>query len=141
MVEINWTVWIQIANFLILIFVLNIIVYKPIRKILLERKSKVEGLVDGIDSANRQAEEKDQAFSAGLREARAKGQKEKEAMLQAAAEEERAIIGKIMEKARAELDAVKAQVAKDVDGVKVALEKDLDAFAGAITQKILGRAA
>ena len=141
MVEINWTVWIQIINFLILIFALNAILYKPIRKILLERKTKVEGLTHGIDSANQKAEEKDLAFSVGLREARAKGQKEKEAMIQAAAEEEREIIGKIMEKARTELDTVKSQVAKDVDAVKAALEKDLDAFADAISQKILGRAA
>jgi F-type H+-transporting ATPase subunit b len=141
MVDINWTVAIQIVNFLILIFALNIILYKPIRRILLERKTKVEGLSKGIDAAGQQAEEKDQAFNDGLKEARAKGQRAKEAMVQAAAEEERKIVGKILDKARDELVAVQSQVAKDVDAVKAALEKDVDVFADAITQKILGRAA
>ena len=141
MVEINWTVFPQIINFVFLIIVLNIVLYKPIRKILLERKTKMEGLSKGIDSASRQAEEKDKAFSIGIREARAKGQKEKEAMLQAAGEEEKEIIGRIMDQAREDLAAVKLQVAKDVDAVKAALEKDVDTFANAITQKILGRAA
>ena len=141
MVEINWTVFPQIINFIFLIIALNIILYKPIRKILLERKTKMEGLSKGIDSASRQAEEKDKAFSIGIREARAKGQKEKEAMLQAAGEEEKEIIGRIMDQAREDLAAVKLQVAKDVDAVKAALEKDVDTFANAITQKILGRTA
>jgi len=141
MVDINWTVVPQIINFLFLIIALNIVLYKPIRKILLERKTKLEGLSKGIESANRQAEEKDQAFNIGIREARAKGQKEKEAMMQAAGNEEKEIIGKIMDQARADLAEVKSQVAKDVGAVKAALEKEVDTFADAITQKILGRAA
>jgi F-type H+-transporting ATPase subunit b len=141
MVNINWTVIPQIVNFLVLIFVLNIVLYKPIRKILKERKTKVDGLTQGIETANRQAEEKDQAFSQGIRDARTQGQKEKEAMIQAAASEEREIVGRIMDQARADLEAVKSKIAKDVDAVKAALERDVDAFADAITQKILGRTA
>jgi F-type H+-transporting ATPase subunit b len=141
MVDINWTVIPQIINFLVLIFVLNIVLYKPIRKILKERKNKVEGLSQGIESANRQAEEKDRAFDQGIRDARTKGQKEKEAMIQAAGAEEREITGKIMDQAREDLAAVKSKITKDVDAVKAALERDVDAFADAITQKILGRTA
>lgn len=141
MVEINWTLFPQIVNFLILIIALNIVCYKPIRKILLERKAKVEGLAKGIESVSAESEEKDKAFGIGLREARTKGQKEKEALLQAAGEEEQVIVGKIMDKAREDLATVKSQIAKEADEVKAALEKEVDAFADAITQKILGRAA
>ncbi len=141
MVDINWTVIPQIINFLILIFALNIVCYKPIRKILLERKAKVEGLTVNIDSATRESDEKDKAFGIGIREARAKGQKEKEALMQTAADEEKVIVGKIMDKAREDMAEVKAQIAKDTGEVKAALEKEVDTFADAITQKILGRAA
>jgi F-type H+-transporting ATPase subunit b len=141
MVDINWTVIPQIINFLILIFALNIVCYKPIRKILLERKAKVDGLTVNIESTTRESEEKDIAFGVGVREARAKGQKEKEVLMQAAADEEKVIVGKIMDKAREDMAVVKAQIAKDTGDVKAALEKEVDAFADAITQKILGRAA
>ncbi len=141
MVEINWTVWVQIANFLILVFVLNTVCYKPIRKILLARKDKIDGLSSGIESANKEAQDKDQAFGQGLKEARTKGQAEKEALLQAASDEEQAIVAKINDKAREDLAAIKEQIAKDTDAVKAALEKEVDSFADAITQKILGRAA
>jgi F-type H+-transporting ATPase subunit b len=141
MVNINWTVIPQIVNFLVLIFVLNIVLYKPIRKILKERKTKVDGLSQGIESASRQAEEKDQAFNQGIRDARSQGQKEKETMIQEAAREEREITGRIMDQAREDLTAVKSKITKDVEAVKAALERDVDAFADAITQKILGRTA
>ena len=141
MVDINVTVIPQIINFLILIFAMNIVCYKPIRKILLARKAKVDGLAGDIASATEDSEEKDKAFSQGVREARAKGQKEKEALLNEAGEEEKVIVGKIMEKAREDMATVKEQITKETDEVKAALEKEVDAFADAITQKILGRAA
>jgi F-type H+-transporting ATPase subunit b len=141
MVEINWTLIPQIINFLILIFALNVVCYKPIRKILLERRAKVNGLTDNISSASEKSEEKDKAFTQGVREARAKGQKEKEGLLQEAGEEEKVIVGKIMDKAREDMAAVREQITKEAEEVKTALEKEVDAFADAITQKILGRAA
>ncbi len=141
MVDINLTVIPQIINFLILIFAMNVVCYKPIRRILLERKAKVDGLTEDIDSAATLSDEKDKAFSKGVREARAKGQKEKEVLLNEAGDEEKVIVGKIMDKARADLATVKEQIAKETEEVKTALEKEVDAFADAITQKILGRAA
>ena len=141
MIDINWTVLPQIINFLILIFALNLVCYKPIRKILLERKATVNGLTNNIASASEQSEEKDKAYTQGVREARAKGQKEKDALLQEAGDEEKVIVGKIMDKAREDMAAIKAQISKETAEVKAALEKEVDAFADAITQKILGRAA
>lgn len=141
MVDINWTLWVQIANFLILIAILNIVCFKPIRKILLARKEKIEGLNSSIDSTAKEAQEKDKAFGQRLKAARSKGQAEKEALMQAAGDEEKAVIAKINDKAREDLVAIKDQIAKDTDAVKSALEKEVDSFADAITQKILGRAA
>lgn len=141
MVDINWTVWVQIVNFLVLVVILNIVCFKPIRKILLARKEKIDGLNSTIDSTSMEAQEKDKAFGQGLKEARKKGQSEKEALMQAASDEEKAIIARINDKAREDLAAIKEQIAKDTDAVKSALEKEVDSFADAITQKILGRAA
>jgi F-type H+-transporting ATPase subunit b len=141
MVSIDWTLAIQIVNFLVLIFILNSILYKPIRAILLQRKAKIEGLESGISASTAEVADKDRAFTDGIKQARAKGQKEKEELLQNAADEERAIIAKINAKAQEDLTAVKAKIAQDTQAVKVALEKEVDAFANAITQKILGRTA
>jgi len=136
----NWTTIIQAANFLILIFILNIVLYRPIRNILIQRKEKIEGLEQNVDNATSDLAEKEATYASGIREARKKGLKEKDALVNAAADEEKAIIDKINAEALAELNAVKAKVAKEVDVARDALLKEVDSFANEIGAKILGRA-
>jgi F-type H+-transporting ATPase subunit b len=140
MIDLNWTVLVQIANFLVLIYILNIVFFKPIRGMLNQRKAKVEGLTGSVDAANHQIEEKDRAFQDGVKAARVKGNKEKEFRLQAALEKEKAIVAEINAKAQKEMEIVKSRIAKDTDAVRATLEKEIDSFADAIAEKILGRA-
>lgn len=136
----DWSALIQIVNFLFLIWVLNLLLYRPIRKILIQRKEKIEGLELSIETSNRDSEEKDAAFAAGIKEARAKGLKEKEAMMEEASETERQIIADLNKKAQAELTEIREQISKDVEKAKESLQKEIDTFANEIGQKILGRA-
>ena len=140
MVTIDGSVIIQLANFLILIWILNLVLYKPIRNIIIQRKEKISGLESDIDSAETQAVEQDQAFADGIKDARAKGLMQKETLLQAAADEEKALIGQINEKAQAELTKIREQIAGEANEARQALMKDVDSFASAISEKILGRA-
>jgi F-type H+-transporting ATPase subunit b len=141
MVSVDGSIVVQIVNFLLLIWILNMVLYKPIRKILLERKEKVTGLQTTIDGSAQEVTAKEQAYAEGVRQARAEGQKEKEALIQAAAEEEKVIIGKINESAQAELKSVKEKITQEMGTVRAALEEEVDAFADAIGKKILGRVA
>jgi F-type H+-transporting ATPase subunit b len=141
MVSVDGSIVVQIVNFLLLIWILNLVLYKPIRKILLERKAKMTGLQEDIVGSTDEVAAKDAAYADGVRKARAEGQKEKEAMMEAASKEEKAMIAKINETAQADLKEVKEKIAQEVGGVKAALEEEIDAFADAIGQKILGRAA
>ena len=141
MVSVDGSIALQIVNFLVLIWILNLVLYKPIRKILLDRKEKVTGLQSDIDGSAQQVQSIEDAYADGVRQARAAGQKEKEALMQAAAEEEKAIIGKINEAAQAELKVVKEKITQEMGTVKSALEEEIDVFADAIGQKILGRVA
>jgi len=136
----DWTVLIQIVNFLFLVFMMNILLFKPIRKMLLERKAKIGGLEDSIDSTQKEATSQDEAFAKGLKEARGKGLKEKEALLQEASDEEKVIIGKINDKAQADLAEVREKIAADTGAVKAKLTEEVDGFADIISEKILGRA-
>jgi F-type H+-transporting ATPase subunit b len=141
MVNIDASLFLQIINFLLLIWIMNMVAYKPIRKILLARKATVNGLQSDIDGAAESVQEKADAYADGVRQARVAGQKEKEALMQAATDEEKEIIGKINASTQAELKTVKEKIAEDVVAVKATLEKEIDAFADAIGQKILGRVA
>ena len=140
MVSVDSSLLIQIVNFLFLIWALNVILYKPIRNILQKRKAFVSDLEEGIKTADGDAQEKEQAFSEGIRAARTDGVEQKKAMLEEAAKEEMAIVEKINSKAQADLAEVKAKIAEEADSVRESLQAELDTFAGAIGQKILGRA-
>jgi len=140
MVSLDGSLFIQIVNFIFLIFVLNIILYKPIRKVLIQRKEKITGLEQRIDMVGKDIKEKDGAFSLGIKEAKAKGLAEKGVLLQQAADEESEVIEKINKKAQADLAEIRTKIAKDVESVSESLRQELDSFANAIGQKILGRA-
>jgi F-type H+-transporting ATPase subunit b len=134
------SVVIQIVNFLFVIWVLNVLLYRPIRKILIQRKEKVDGLELAIETSHNNIREKDKAFAAGLKEARTRGFKEKDALLQQAADAEKSIIADINRKAQAELTRIREQIKKDAEVARQSLQSEIDDFANQISQKILGRA-
>ncbi|MBT8368615.1 MAG: ATP synthase F0 subunit B [Deltaproteobacteria bacterium] len=134
------SVIIQIINFLFLIWVLNILLYKPIRKILAQRKEKIDGLELSIITSDKDALEKDEAFAAGIKEARAKGLREKEVLMQQALDEEKTIIADINRKAQAELAEIRGKIKKEAEVARESLQKEVDNFANQICQKIIGRA-
>ena len=132
----DWSVLIQIANFIFLIWVLNLILYRPIRNVLLQRKQKISGLEESIDSSNRDLQEKQDAFALAIKEARAKGRLEKEVLLT----EEKKMIKKIHEQSQADLTEVREKISEDAAEVRKSLLKEIDDFAESISKKILGRA-
>lgn len=140
MVSLDQSIIFQIGNFLILIWVLNMVLYKPIRSILSQRKEKVSGLEQNIATLSEEAAEQDSAYEFGIRDARNKGKKEKDAMMERAAAEEKNVLEKINLQAQEDLAAVKKKIAQDAEQVRSALQSQVDDFAAAITQKILGRA-
>ena len=130
----------QMINFLVLLFMLNLVLYKPIRKVLLERKAKVEGLEDGVERAFSDLDSQKDSYKNGLKEARSKGLKEKEIFVEAASKEEKEIIDQINKKAQANLAQIKEQVASETEQARRDLEGEVEAYAKAIGEKILGRA-
>lgn len=140
MVNVDVSIFIQIINFLVLIWVLNLVLYKPIRNILIQRKEKMAALENGAETSLQEAKAREEAFEQGIKAARLKGLKERDSFLQEAGEEEKRIVGEINAKAQANLASVREQIAKDATAVRAALQKEVDGFAKAIGQKILGRA-
>jgi F-type H+-transporting ATPase subunit b len=136
----DWTFLLQMANFLFLIWILNLILYKPIRNVLKQRQQKVVGLEDSITTQQKDVRDKQDAFAAAIRNARAEGMKQKQALIAEATEGEKEIIAEINERAQSDLAEVRKKIAEDADVAKRSLMQDIDTFAEAIGHKILGRA-
>jgi F-type H+-transporting ATPase subunit b len=136
----DMSLFVQIANFLIIIWVLNIILYRPIRNILIQRKEKITSLEQNIEKLGEDTAEKDGAYLSGIKDARVRGLNEKEALLKEGTEEEKRIIEQINQKAQANLAEVREKITKEAQNVRESLNKEVDTFANAISEKILGRA-
>jgi F-type H+-transporting ATPase subunit b len=140
MISVDSSLFFQIANFLVLIWAMNALVYRPIRNILRRRSEKIDGLKTGIDASATRVEEKNQAYEQGIKNARAEGMKKRDAVVEEAETGEREIVAEINRKAQAELAKVREDIAKDVESVRSALMERTEEFAREIGQKILGRA-
>jgi F-type H+-transporting ATPase subunit b len=130
----------QMINFLVLLFVLNMVLYKPIRNILLERRDKIDGLQDGAEKALSNLVTQEEGYKDGLKQARAKGLKSKEVFVEEASQEEKEIIDRINRKAQANLAEIHKQVAGETEQARTALEAEIGNHAKTIGEKILGRA-
>ncbi|HKL83786.1 MAG TPA: ATPase [Desulfobacter sp.] len=130
----------QMVNFLVLLFLLNLVLYKPIRNVILERKAKVGTLNSGVEKNLADLEKQKDDYKEGLRQARGEGLKKKEVFIEEASAQEKEIITRINQKAQANFAEIKAQVAEETEQARKALEAEVEVYAKAIGEKILGRA-
>jgi len=140
MINVDGSVFIQIINFLFLIWVMNKIVYKPIRQALLQRMKKVSDLESTIADFTVQAQEKEDVFAQGIKNARARGLEQKQALMASGADGEKVVIENIIKKTQSELTVSRERIAQEAEAVRISLQKELDTYVNAISQKILGRA-
>lgn len=131
-------IW-QIVNFLVLIWALNLILYRPIRNIVARRQEHMAGLDNNIEQSKRSAAEKESAFADGIKDAKADGMKTKNALIEEGAAEEKKILESINLKAQQALADNKARIAQDVKKAATDLQQEVEAFAADIGRKILGR--
>lgn len=139
MLEINPSLFVQIINFLLLLFLLNILLFRPIRNVLTKRREKMDGFQESIEELSAKAEESEKGLTDGMLEARREGHSERETFKNEGRAEERGILqeagGSVEEKistARKEMDKKMAEVRRNLEDQTAAFSKEL-------AEKILGR--
>jgi F-type H+-transporting ATPase subunit b len=139
MLSVDYTLFIQIANFLVLLFILNLVLYKPIRKILLKRKEEVHAYEESIGEFESKSEEGSKDFSEGMITARKEGFQEKEGLKGQGLEEEKALIGSATASALEKIDEAKKNIDQTIQEAWAGLEKESATFSKELAEKILGR--
>jgi F-type H+-transporting ATPase subunit b len=138
-IEINWTIWIQLVNFFLLLGVLHVLLYRPLLRVLDRRKEALDGSRQRVAELDAQISEKMAAYQAQLHEAKVRGGQEKSVLRQQAAREEAQLLAGAHQQAAERLQALKSSVASEADSARQALRKETEALAGQIAGKVLGR--
>ena len=139
MLEINSSLFIQIANFLFLLFVLNLILYKPIRKILTQRNEKTSSLEKTIRDYQERSEQNERGIEDGMIKARKEGFLEKEKFKGQGLEGERGILQEAGASIEEKKEAAEQELESKMTEVREALEREIAGFSKELAEKILGR--
>ena len=135
----NITVLFQIANFLILLFILNLIVYRPIRKILGRRGDEVISFQDMIEDFQNRSEKEAKTLQENMAGARSQGFKEKENLKNAGLEEEKVMVQGAISAAEEKIGKAKGEIDQDTAQARQSLEAEVKEFSKELAEKILGR--
>jgi len=139
MLNIDGTLILQIANFLVLLFILNLILFKPIRKILSQRDEEMDSRRKTIEDYQGRAEKSEKDIEEGKVQARKEGYLAKETLKGQGLEEEKGILQEAGAAVEQKLDAAKKEIEEKVAAARAALEGQLAGFSQELAQKILGR--
>ena len=139
MVSLDYSLGIQIINFLLLIFILNVLLYKPILGMIDRRKKQFEDSEAEIRRLQETVEQKMAAYEEKLRQAKATAVEQKNEIIRQGAEEAKTVIDAV----RAEIPGMMEQFQTRMDGeigaAKNILTDHSQQLSVQIAEKILGR--
>lgn len=140
MIEIDLTMPFQIAFILIMIVIMNIVLYKPIRSILTERDKRIGGLEKDVEEFHKNAKLRLEEFDEKLNGARSRAKTE----LDRVRAETQAVGNEKVAEIRKEVEAHKAAnqslIQAEFARASQELQGQVGGFATEIAGKIIGRA-
>lgn len=140
MITIDLTMPLHIINMLLLIVIMNAVLYRPIRSILIERDKKLSGLAKDIETFEKNSNLRLEEFNRKLAEARSKAKAEFEAVKGAALATTSEQLADVRKGADADKAIQLGTINGQVSAAQQTLKGQLDSFAQEMAIKILGRA-
>ena len=135
----DFTLLIQMANFLILLFLLNMFLYKPIRDILAKRNGEFEKLTRLVEEMRKQMEERQRRIEEALAQAKKLGATEKESLKEEAVKYEKELLTQTYKAVEQKLAKAKSELEKRLKSIKAELQKEVDLLSKELAERILGR--
>ncbi len=139
MLEINSTLWIQIANFLIMIFLLNFLLFKPILNVMKRRKNHLQDLDEEVKSLDSEVEKKMTDYEEKLREARLEAMNQKNEIQLKASEEGKGVIDESRGEISQIVEEFNKKMDKEIAMAMEALKSQSEKISVEISEKVLGR--
>ncbi len=139
MITMDKTLFIQIINIIILMFLLNKVMYKPVLGILRERSKKMRGTQEEIERFEKNARLRQEEVDKKLAQASGKAKAALDSARAEAAAAGNEKLSAIKAEAEADKEKKMAELKSQVDDAGKNLQENLEGFASDMAGKILGR--
>lgn len=138
--QLNETTAYIIVIFLVLLVVLNLLIFKPLTKVLEERQRRISEGEEAQAQSLKTVEEKLAAYDEALIEARRKAQARRQQILKETEMVRNEIIASAKEQALAQVQAKATDLATQVEQAKGSLKRESEGIANRIVASVLSRA-
>ena len=139
MIDIDWTLYAQIINFLLLVFLLNVVLFRPIRKALKDRQAKLLAQETEINVLTDKGRSLEDEIREELAAARRAGAGAWETLKQEGAQAEATLLEEVKRQAELEWATVEKKIKADMAKARASLQTQAQSFAQLLATKILGR--
>ncbi len=140
MVDINYTILVQLANFLVLLFILNFLLFRPVLKHLADRDGKISSSHEEARASAEKAENMVAEFERELATSRVKASQVYQALQQEGVSEQRARLAAAKAKAQEMVDKAKSEIESEAGKARQTLKSEMEKLPKDIAAKLLGRA-
>ena len=139
MINLDITLWIQIAEALLMVVILHYILIKPVMSIIKEREEQFKALEKEINDLFSSAEETLKKYEMELEKARSEGMRKREALKEEARKFEKELLAKVMKEVEEKKLNWEKQFKAELEDLRSKLVAQKEMFAKLIVEKVLGR--
>ncbi|MEW6067372.1 MAG: hypothetical protein AB1610_03650 [Nitrospirota bacterium] len=138
MLEINWSFIVLAINFFILLFILNIILFRPLLKIFKEREDTVKDSLEAVKEMNAKKEENISNLNRERAEARSKSKELFESLKGEGLQKQNEVLSAARAEATAMIEKAMSEIRSEAEKAKKALRADVEKFSDEIVRKLVG---
>jgi F-type H+-transporting ATPase subunit b len=138
-VSLDYSLGIQIINFVLLIFILNVLLYKPLLGMIDKRKKQFEESETEVRRLRETVEQKMAAYEEKLRQAKAAATEQKNEIISQGAEEAKAVIEAVRIEIPGLMEQFHLRMEKEIGVARKILTDQSQKLSVEIAEKVLGR--
>ncbi len=135
-IQLKWLIVLAI-QFLVLLFILNAILFKPLMQIFKQRDDTVKGALDAAKDMGNKREESISRLNRELAESRTKAKETFESLKGEGVNKQKEVLSAAEAEAVGILEKAKAEIKTDAEKARNALRADIDKFSDEIVRKLV----
>jgi F-type H+-transporting ATPase subunit b len=140
MIDLDYTFFVQLVNFLVTLTVLNLILFRPIRGVIKKRAEVMKEKMASIEAFTTQAESKLANYKAALSGARVEAQQVRVALKAEGVATEASVLAAAGSEAAVKIAAARKEIDGEKQAALKALQGKVAGYAKSVAEMVLSRA-